>query len=131
MQIKGTDEVMKTIDKRITDDETINEFLKKLFDLGIPFLIGIGGVTVVVSFFGFFGAIKESKCMLGIYIGLIVALFLVLVIAIILFFTKIEGLTEPMWELIEYITLPVLGSMMGFMVSCLCISNIHLEANHS
>ena len=61
---------MKTIDKRITDDETINEFLKKLFDLGIPFLIGIGGVTVVVSFFVFFGAIKESKCMLGIYIGL-------------------------------------------------------------
>ena len=43
-------------------------------------MIVIASLVILVAFFGCFGAMKESKCLLGTYFTIILALFIVMVI---------------------------------------------------
>jgi len=61
-------------------EETFNEIYRHEF-LNY-FLIGIGGVTLLVSLFGFFGAKKESLCLLTTYILFTILLIILQVSAI-------------------------------------------------
>merc|ERR1711970_1145606 len=47
-------------------------------------LLVVSALVVLVSFFGCCGAIKESKCMLGTYFVLILAMFIVMVVGAVL-----------------------------------------------
>eukprot|EP00092_Neocalanus_flemingeri_P006504 GFUD01007011.1.p1 GENE.GFUD01007011.1~~GFUD01007011.1.p1 ORF type:complete len:195 (-),score=49.20 GFUD01007011.1:372-956(-) len=60
--------------------ETFNEIYKH--DFFEYFLIGIGGVTFLVSLFGFCGAKKESVCFLSFYIFFTILLIILQVSAI-------------------------------------------------
>merc|ERR1712128_91930 len=62
--------------------ETFNEIYKH--DFFNYFLIGIGGVTFLVSLFGFCGAKKESVCLLTTYIVFTMLLIILQVSAIVI-----------------------------------------------
>ena len=53
-------------------------------------IIVIAVLVAIVSFFGCFGALKESKCMLGTYFVLILALFIVMIVGAVLGYTGVE-----------------------------------------
>ena len=48
-----------------------------MFEVACYVLIGIGAFVFIVGFLGCCGAIKESKCMLGLYIFFLVIVFIV------------------------------------------------------
>lgn len=50
-------------------------------------IIVVAALVAIISFFGCFGAIKESKCMLGTYFVLILAMFIVMVVGAVLGYT--------------------------------------------
>jgi len=50
-------------------------------------IIVVAAIVTIVSFFGCFGAVKESKCMLGTYFVLILATFIVMVVGAVLGYT--------------------------------------------
>jgi len=60
----------------------------------VYFIIGAGGFLVVVGFFGCCGAIKENKCMLGIFFALVLVIFLVQVAGGILVFLNLPEAEE-------------------------------------
>ena len=47
-------------------------------------MIAISVLAIIISFFGCFGAAKESKCMLGTYFTIVLALFVVMLVGAIL-----------------------------------------------
>jgi len=47
-------------------------------------MIAISVLAIIISFFGCFGAAKESKCMLGTYFTIVLALFIVMLVGAIL-----------------------------------------------
>lgn len=55
----------------------------------VYFIIGAGGFLVVVGFFGCCGAIKENRCMLGIFFVMILVIFIFEVAGGILLFVKL------------------------------------------
>lgn len=61
-------------------------------------IIVIAVLVAIVSFFGCFGALKESKCMLGTYFVLILALFIVMIVGAVLGYTGNieESLKDPL-----------------------------------
>jgi len=63
-------------------------------------IIVIAVLVAIVSFFGCFGALKESKCMLGTYFVLILALFIVMIVGAVLGYTGDieESLKGPLKE---------------------------------
>jgi len=66
-------------------------------------IIVVAAIVTIVAFFGCFGAVKESKCMLGTYFVLILATFIVMVVGAVLGYTGSieETLKEPLKEALE------------------------------
>jgi len=66
-------------------------------------IIVVAAIVSIVAFFGCFGAVKESKCMLGTYFVLILATFIVMVVGAVLGYTGSieETLKEPLKEALE------------------------------
>jgi len=66
-------------------------------------IIVVAAIVTIVAFFGCFGAMKESKCMLGTYFVLILATFIVMVVGAVLGYTgSIEdSLKTPLKEALE------------------------------
>jgi len=68
-------------------------------------IIVVAAIVSIVAFFGCFGAVKESKCMLGTYFVLILATFIVMVVGAVLGYTGSieENLKGPLLDaLAEY-----------------------------
>lgn len=67
-------------------------------------IIVIAVLVAIVSFFGCFGALKESKCMLGTYFVLILALFIVMIVGAVLGYTGDieESLKGPLNEALTH-----------------------------
>jgi len=63
---------------------TEDEFNIKIYTSAAYILLVVSFLVVLISFFGCFGAVKESKCMLGTYFTLILAMFIVMVIGAVL-----------------------------------------------
>jgi len=63
-------------------------------------IIVVAAIVSIVAFFGCFGAVKESKCMLGTYFVLILATFIVMVVGAVLGYTGSieETLKDPLKE---------------------------------
>ena len=60
-------------------------------------IIVISTFIIIVTFFGCCGALKENKCMLGTYFAIILAMFIILVIAAVIGYTQtIEELEKPL-----------------------------------
>jgi len=72
-------------------DKAASEFpsLTDKFDISLYtsaayILLVVAALVVIISFFGCCGALKESKCMLGTYFTLILAMFIVMVVGAVL-----------------------------------------------
>jgi len=63
-------------------------------------IIVVAAIVSIVAFFGCFGAVKESKCMLGTYFVLILATFIVMVVGAVLGYTGSieENLKGPLLD---------------------------------
>lgn len=66
-------------------------------------IIVIAALVAIIAFFGCFGAIRESKCMLGTYFVLMLALFIVMVVGAVLGYTgDLESsLKDPLFKSME------------------------------
>jgi len=66
-------------------------------------IIVVAAIVSIVAFFGCFGAVKESKCMLGTYFVLILATFIVMVVGAVLGYTGSieETLKDPLKEALQ------------------------------
>jgi len=71
----------------ILPDELSGKFDLNLYSSAAYIIIIVAAIVVVVSFFGCFGAWKESKCMLGTYFVFILGLFIVMVVGAVLGYT--------------------------------------------
>jgi len=63
---------------------TSDKFDITLYTSAAYILLVVAALVVIISFFGCCGAIKESKCMLGTYFTLILAMFIVMVVGAVL-----------------------------------------------
>jgi len=63
------------------------KFDVSLYTSAAYIIIVVAALITIISFFGCFGAIKESKCMLGTYFVLILAMFIVMVVGAVLGYT--------------------------------------------
>jgi len=61
-----------------------DEFNVEIYTSAAYILLVVSAIVVIISFFGCCGAIKESKCMLGTYFTLILAMFIVMVVGAVL-----------------------------------------------
>jgi len=61
-----------------------SEFNVEIYTSAAYILLVVSFLVVLISFFGCCGAIKESKCMLGTYFTLILAMFIVMVVGAVL-----------------------------------------------
>jgi len=61
-----------------------DEFNVEIYTSAAYILLVVSALVVIISFFGCCGAIKESKCMLGTYFTLILAMFIVMVVGAVL-----------------------------------------------
>jgi len=66
-------------------------------------IIVVAAIVSIVAFFGCFGAVKESKCMLGTYFVLILATFIVMVVGAVLGYTGSieENLKGPLTDALQ------------------------------
>lgn len=66
-------------------------------------LLVVAALVVIISFFGCCGAIKESKCMLGTYFTLILAMFIVMVVGAVLGYSGNleEIIKKPLTDALE------------------------------
>lgn len=81
------------------------EFDISLYTSAAYIIIVVAAIVSIVAFFGCFGAVKESKCMLGTYFVLILVTFIVMVVGAVLGYTGSieETLQGPLKEaLSEY-----------------------------
>jgi len=76
------------------------EFDISLYTSAAYIIIVVAAIVSIVAFFGCFGAVKESKCMLGTYFVLILATFIVMVVGAVLGYTGSieETLKDPLKE---------------------------------
>jgi hypothetical protein len=67
-------------------------------------MIVVAALAAIISFFGCFGAIKESKCMLGTYFVLILAMFIVMVVGAVLAYTGDfeTALKDPLTDALKH-----------------------------
>lgn len=75
--LKSTD----SFQQMITDDPGLMN--------AVYFIIAAGAFLVVIGFFGCCGAIKENKCMLGIFFFMVFIIFVVEIVGGVLAFTKL------------------------------------------
>jgi len=73
--------------EQILPDELSGKFDLNLYSSAAYIIIIVAAIVVVVSFFGCFGAWRESKCMLGTYFVFILGLFIVMVVGAVLGYT--------------------------------------------
>jgi hypothetical protein len=68
-----------------------------LYSSAAIILIVLSLFVIVVTFFGCCGALKESKCMLGTYFAIVLAFFIIFIVAAILAYTQSEDkMKEPL-----------------------------------
>jgi len=79
------------------------EFDISLYTSAAYIIIVVAAIVSIVAFFGCFGAVKESKCMLGTYFVLILATFIVMVVGAVLGYTGSieETLKDPLTKALE------------------------------
>jgi len=79
------------------------EFDISLYTSAAYIIIVVAVLVAIISFFGCFGALKESKCMLGTYFVLILAMFIVMVVGAVLGYTgDIENsLKDPLLKAMD------------------------------
>jgi len=79
------------------------QFDISLYTSAAYIIIVVAAIVSIIAFFGCFGAIKESKCMLGTYFVLILAMFIVMVVGAVLGYTgSIETtLKDPLKEALK------------------------------
>jgi len=65
-------------------DGAVDGFNVEIYTSAAYILLVVSALVVIISFFGCCGAIKESKCMLGTYFTLILAMFIVMVVGAVL-----------------------------------------------
>jgi len=73
--------------EQILPDELSGKFDLNLYSSAAYIIIIVAAIVVIVSFFGCFGAWKESKCLLGTYFVFILGLFIVMVVGAVLGYT--------------------------------------------
>jgi len=81
------------------------EFDISLYTSAAYIIIVVAAIVSIIAFFGCFGAVKESKCMLGTYFVLILAMFIVMIVGAVLGYTGSieETLKDPLKKaLAEY-----------------------------
>merc|ERR1712080_299128 len=61
--------------EKILPEEFAGKFDLNLYSTAAYIIIIVAAIVVVVSFFGCYGAFRESKCMLGTYFVFILGLF--------------------------------------------------------
>jgi len=74
-----------------------------LYTSAVYIIIVVAAIVSIIAFFGCFGAVKESKCMLGTYFVLILAMFIVMVVGAVLGYTgSIEDtLKDPLGDALK------------------------------
>lgn len=65
-----------------------SDFTITVYSSAAIILIVVSALVVIVSFFGCCGAIKESKCMLGTYFTIVLALFIAMTVGAVYGYTQ-------------------------------------------
>lgn len=78
-----------------------------LYSSAAIILIVLSLFVIVVTFFGCCGALKESKCMLGTYFAIVLAFFIIFIVAAILAYTQSEDkMKEPLKKSLKSYQMP-------------------------